>query len=73
MGDAVLQVLQLHPLYAKDEMALILHLYSPFVPEDDIRAFLGRYCASVCAGEKLLDYILVSRSIPLPGTALLGF
>lgn len=40
-------------LFALDEVAPILHMYCPFVAEEDIRAFLWWYCSSVSEGEKL--------------------
>ncbi|KAK3566555.1 hypothetical protein QTP86_000618 [Hemibagrus guttatus] len=35
-----------------DEVPVTVHVYNPYVTDKDIRAFLGRYCASVSAGEK---------------------
>ncbi|KAK3566631.1 hypothetical protein QTP86_001690 [Hemibagrus guttatus] len=48
-----LRGLRLVPLFAMDEVPVTVHLYNPFVADEDIRAFLGRYCSSVAAGERI--------------------
>ncbi|KAK3545367.1 hypothetical protein QTP70_005979 [Hemibagrus guttatus] len=45
--------LRLVPLFAMDEVPVTVHLYNPFVADEDIRAFLGRYCSAVAAGERI--------------------
>lgn len=52
-AEDVLRGLRLVPLFAMDEVLLTVHLYNPFVADEDIKAFLGRYCSSVSAGEKI--------------------
>lgn len=37
------------------EMVVIVHMFNPFVPEEDIMAFLNRYCLVVSRGKKLVD------------------
>lgn len=51
--EEVILGLRLVPLFAMDEVPLIVHMYNPFVTDEDIRAFLSRYCSSVSAGEKI--------------------
>ncbi|KAK3566659.1 hypothetical protein QTP86_002022 [Hemibagrus guttatus] len=51
--EEVLRGLRFVPLFAMDEVPVTVHIYNPYVADEDIRAFLGRYCASVSAGEKI--------------------
>ncbi|KAK3545298.1 hypothetical protein QTP70_003372 [Hemibagrus guttatus] len=50
--EEVLRGLRFVPLFAMDEVPVTVHIYNPYVADEDIRAFLGGYCASVSAGEK---------------------
>lgn len=51
--EEVLRGLRAVPLFAMDEVPVTVHMYNPYVEDDVIRAFLGRYCSSVSAGEKV--------------------
>ncbi|KAK3545127.1 hypothetical protein QTP70_001239 [Hemibagrus guttatus] len=50
--EEVLRGLCFVPLFAMDEVPVTVHIYNPYIADEDIRAFLGRYCASVSAGGK---------------------
>ncbi|KAK2863725.1 hypothetical protein Q7C36_002879 [Tachysurus vachellii] len=41
--EEVIRGLRLVPLFVTDEVPLIVHMYNPFVADEDIRAFLSRY------------------------------
>uniref|UniRef100_A0A3B1IGK5 CCHC-type domain-containing protein n=1 Tax=Astyanax mexicanus TaxID=7994 RepID=A0A3B1IGK5_ASTMX len=45
--------IKVSPLFALEEVPITVHLYNPYVEDGLIRAFLGRYCSSVSAGEQL--------------------
>ncbi|KAK3553802.1 hypothetical protein QTP70_012239 [Hemibagrus guttatus] len=51
--EEVLRGLRFIPLFALDKVPITVHLYNPFVAGEDIRVFLGRFCSSVSAGEKV--------------------
>ncbi|MCI4389169.1 hypothetical protein PGIGA_G00094800 [Pangasianodon gigas] len=42
------------PLFDMDKVPVTVHLYNPFVAEEDFEAFLGRYCSLVSAEERML-------------------
>ncbi|KAK3515977.1 hypothetical protein QTP86_004269 [Hemibagrus guttatus] len=52
-GEEVLRGLRLVPLFAMDEVPITVHLYNPFVADEDIRIFLQRFCSSVSSGERV--------------------
>lgn len=45
----------LHPLYVQDHLPLVVHMYSPHVPEGDIGTFLARHFQTVKGGTRILD------------------
>ncbi|KAK3545197.1 hypothetical protein QTP70_001834 [Hemibagrus guttatus] len=52
-GEEVLRGLRLVPLFVMDEVPITVHLYNPFVTDEDIRIFLGQFCSSVSSGERV--------------------
>ncbi|KAK3545149.1 hypothetical protein QTP70_001571 [Hemibagrus guttatus] len=52
-GEEVLRGLRLVPLFAIDKVPIMVHLYNPFVADEDIRIFLQRFCSSVSSGERV--------------------
>lgn len=42
--------IQMHHLM--DKVPLMVHMYNPFIANEDIRAFLGRYCSLVSADQE---------------------
>lgn len=43
------------PLFADEELPLTIHVYNPWVPDEEIVTFLLRYCSFVSAGVRVLD------------------
>ena len=53
--DPAMQGIALHLLYSNALHPLTVHLYNPFVREEDVLSFLLRYCVDVREGVKLKD------------------
>lgn len=51
--DEALRGLCVVPLFAVKEVPIVVHLYNPFVADEDIRVFLAWYCITVSEGEKV--------------------
>lgn len=51
--DEALRGLCVVPLFAVEGVPIVVHLYNPFVADEDIRVFLAWYCITVSEGEKI--------------------
>ena len=52
---STLEGLRLVPLFGRDSIPLVVHMYNPFVADRDIEVFLGRFCEESKGGTKLRD------------------
>lgn len=44
-----------------DEIDVVVHMYNPFVQDNDIQAFLRRHCLSVLAAKKIQGHLVKLR------------
>lgn len=50
-----IQFLRIIPLFRQVKVPLVVHMYNPWVAEQDVKTFLSRYCSYVSEGEALRD------------------